>query len=537
MQREQIECDVVIVGAGPAGLAAAIKLKQLNEKLEVCVVEKAVEVGAHILSGNCFEPRALDELIPEWRSLDVPVKTPVTRDQISLLTESSSFTVPQVLVPRPLKNTGNFVISLGDLVKWLGAHAESLGVQIYPGFAASDFLLSSEGSIEGVVTGDFGLSRTGQQKESFQPGVELRAKQTVLAEGCRGSLSQRLITQFNLQAHRPQAYGLGVKEVWKIKPERFESGLVLHTLGWPLDYRTAGGGFLYHQGPDLVHVGLITGLNYRNPYLSPFKEFQRYKTHPLIRKYLEGAECIAYGARALNEGSLYSVPKLTFPGGMLVGCAAGFMNTAKIKGSHTALKTGMLAAEAVAEAFARGDPAGQELSKYSELYRNSWVWEELYEVRNFREGFEKNIWWGQVQAFLSYNFFRGNRVGLGTAKHVDDSKATELAKDSKAIEYPKADGKLTFDLLTSVARTNTDHETDQPSHLKVKPGMEDKPEGYSLKLFGGPEQRFCPAGVYEFVENKLVINAQNCIHCKTCDIKTPSEYILWTTPEGGGGPY
>lgn len=540
--REVVDCDVAIVGAGPAGLSAAIRLKQINPEIEVCVVEKAAEVGAHILSGNCFEPRALNELLPDWKNMDSPIKTPVTEDEFWVLTEKRGLKVPQFLVPKPLHNEGNFIISLSETVRWLGAHAESLGVNIYPGFAASELLTDPSGCVQGIATGDFGISKSGEKKDSFQPGIEIRAKQTMIAEGCRGSLSGDLIKRFKLTDYfdgdrkvKQQHYGLGIKEVWKVDPEYFKSGLVIHTVNWPLDSSTQGGGFLYHEMPGFLHVGLIVSLDYKNPYINPYKEFQRFKTHPVIRKYLEKGECIGYGARTVNKGGFDAVPKLTFPGGMLIGCSAGFLNPVKIKGTHTAMKSGMLAAEAVAEALRLNEAEGTEIFKYYENYRNSWIWEELQRVRGVSEGFKKNFWFGMTHAFISYNLLGGS--SMFNFKDVPDSQSTGLAKDHKKIEYPKPDGILTFDLLTSVSRTGTNHESDQPSHLKIKEGMEQKPTDLSLRNFDGPEQRFCPAGVYEFVEGKLQINAQNCIHCKTCDIKTPSEYIKWTTPEGTGGPF
>mmetsp|Transcript_11255 Transcript_11255/g.11282 ORF Transcript_11255/g.11282 Transcript_11255/m.11282 type:complete len:560 (+) Transcript_11255:11-1690(+) len=542
--RERIECDAVIIGAGPAGLSAAIKLKQLNPNYEVCVVEKASEVGAHIVSGNCFETKAMDELIPNWRELDTPIKTPITTDKFCVLTEKYSIDVPHAFVPKFLDNTGNYVISLSELVRWLGKYAEDLGVQIYPGFPANELLLSDNGHVEGIITRDFGIGKDGKPREDFQPGVEIKAKQSLFAEGCRGSLSEEIIKKFDLRNFNDgerqvmnQIYGIGIKEVWKIDPSKSKPGFVQHTIGWPTDSTTICGGFLYHQLQDIVHVGLVFGLDYKNPYISPFKELQRYKTHPDIRKHLEGGECLSYGARALNEGGYYSVPKLTFPGGMLLGCSAGFMNTAKIKGTHTAMKSGILAAETVHEALDHGDAEGKELFKYYHKYRKSWLWKELYDVRNVREGFSQNIWWGSVQAWLSNSVFGGNRIALTEKKNPEnDSAATHFARDCKPIDYPKPDGKLTFDLLTQVSKTGTNHHEDQPCHLKIKPGMDGKPD-LSLKYYAGIEQNFCPAGVYEYIDNKLHINSQNCIHCKTCDIKAVNNFIKWTVPEGNGGPF
>ena len=542
--REIINCDVAIVGAGPAGLSAAIKLKQINPDFEVCVLEKAAEVGAHIVSGNCFEPRALDELIPNWRELDTPIKTPVTEDEFYILNETRGFKIPQAFVPKTLYNHGNYVISLSDTVRWLGKYAENLGVNILPGFAGAEYLLNPEGYIEGVATGEVGIGKDGKKKENYQQGIEIRAKQTMIAEGCRGSLSGLLQKKFNLNSYfdgerhiKPQTYGIGIKEVWKVDYSKLTPGLVMHSVNWPLDTSTQGGGFLYHEMPGFIHLGLIIGLDYKNPYLNPYKEFQRYKTHPIIKRHIQDGECISYGARAVNEGGFNSVPKLTFPGGMLIGCSAGFLNPAKIKGTHTAMKSGILAAETVADALIREDAEGKELFKYTEKYKNSWIWEELHQVRSVREGFRKNLWVGLAHAFISYNFLGGGSAMLGKSSHKSDSESTGLARDHKPIEYPKPDGTLTFDLLTNLSRTGTNHNSDQPPHLKIKPGMQDTPSEYSLPVYAAPEQRFCPAGVYEYVDNKLQINAQNCIHCKTCDIKTPAEYIQWVPPEGSGGPF
>ena len=548
--REVIECDVAIVGAGPAGLSAAIRLKQINPDFDVVVLEKAGEVGAHIVSGNCFEPRALDELLPKWREMDTPIKTPVTSDEFYLLTETGGVKIPQFLVPKPLHNEGNYVISLSETVRWLGTYAESLGVSIFTESAASEYLVHADGYIEGVATGDKGIGKDGKKKPNYQQGIEIKAKQTMIAEGSRGSLSGLLQKKFNLTQYfdgdrhvRPQSYGIGLKEVWKIDPSRLRPGLVMHSVNWPLDSKTQGGGFIYHEVTGHVHIGLIIGLDYRNPYINPYKELQRYKQHPIIRKHIEGGECIAYAGRVVNKGGFYAVPKLTFPGGMLIGCSAGFLNPIKIKGTHTAMKSGMLAAEAVAEALTREEATGKELFSYYTKYQNSWIWKELHEVRSVSDGFKRNLWFGLGKAFISYNFLGGGGFLPETSdnskspKFKSDSESTDFARDHKPIEYPTPDGVLSFDLLTNLSRTGTNHEHDQPSHLKIKQGMENTPEMFSLKVFEGPEQRFCPAGVYEYVDKKLQINAQNCIHCKTCDIKTPAEYIVWTPPEGGGGPF
>jgi len=540
--REQIACDVCIVGAGPAGLAAAIRLKQIDANIDVAVVEKATEVGAHILSGNVFEPRALNELLPNWKRMDSPIRQPVTKDVFLLLTQDSYVLMPSFLMPPMLSNLNNYIISLSDLCRWLGKHAEELGVNIYSASAASEALFDPEnGHVVGVATRDFGLNKSGQPGENFQRGVEIRAKQTLIAEGCRGSLSQALQTHFNLRDFNdgertvaPPNYGIGLKEVWQVPDQNIDPGLVQHSVHWPLGHKNTGGTFMYHETPNRVHIGMVVGLDYKNPYLSPYHEFQRMKLHPVFRSRLEGGECISYGARALNESGFYSVPKLVFPGGALIGCSAGFMNTAKIKGTHTAMKTGMLAAEAVADALQRGQAEGKEVWKYYEMYRSSWVWEELKAVRHFRNGFHRNIWWGQAYGAVSL-MLKGNHPVL-KQHYTSDSESTGLAVDYKPIDYPKPDGKLTFDLLTNLSRSGTNHTHTQPSHLRIKDELAFKPE-YSFSQHAGPEQRFCPAGVYEFVDGKLVINAQNCVHCKTCDIKTPSEYIRWTVPEGGGGPF
>jgi electron-transferring-flavoprotein dehydrogenase len=517
------------VGAGPAGLSAAIRLKQLNPEYEVYVIEKGSEVGAHILSGNVFEPRALDELLPAWRSSASPIKTRVSEDQFFVLTENSGYEVPQSLVPGFLHNEGNFVVSLSEVVRWLGSQAEDLGVNILSGFSAAG-LVENEGKVEGIYTNDFGIDKQGKKKESFQPGVEIRAKQTFLAEGCRGSLSQKVIKKNGLDKGKDvQTYGLGIKEVWKIPERMLRPGLVFHSVLWPLDSGTQGGGFMYHEVDGSVHVGLIVGLDYKNPYLSPFKEFQRYKTHPFLKKYLQDGECIAYGARTVNKGGFAAVPKMTFPGGLLLGCGAGLLNPAKIKGTHTAMKSGILAAEAFHES-----QTTEELHQFTEKYEKSWIYEELFSVRGISKGLSSGLWSGMVNAFFSYNFLSGGSV-LNPIK-TSDSLKTESKFNHSEINYEKPDGKLTFDILTSVSRTGTNHEHDQPVHLKIKPGLESLPSE-SFSKYAGPESRFCPAGVYEFSEGQLTINAQNCIHCKTCDIKTPGEYIEWTVPEGTGGPF
>ncbi|MBX5452341.1 MAG: electron transfer flavoprotein-ubiquinone oxidoreductase [Acidobacteriia bacterium] len=532
--REVMEFDVVVVGAGPAGLAAAIRLKQLEPERSVCVVEKGSEVGAHILSGAVMEPRALNELLPGWNPEEIPLATPARDDRFLLLTEKRAFRLP---TPPQMRNEGNYVVSLGNVCRWLAQKAEALGVEIYPGFAAADFL-EEDGRVVGILTGDMGVRKDGTPGPNYQPGMALRAAYTLVAEGCRGSLAKRLIGRFGLaKESAPQTYALGVKELWEIPREKHTPGLVIHTIGWPLDWKTYGGSFIYHFGEGLVSLGFVVGLDYRNPWLSPFEELQRFKIHPAIRTMFEGGRRIGYGARALVEGGLQALPGLTFPGGLLIGDAAGFLNVPKIKGSHAAMKSGMMAAEAVAEAL-RGDrPA--ELSTYPERFRASWLWQELYQARNIRPGFAKfGLWGGLLHAGLDTYVFRGRAPW--TLRHAHPDHATLLPADKATpIAYPKPDGILTFDRLSSVFISNANHEEDQPCHLKLRDPARWFPENW--QRFRSPESRYCPAGVYEVVgaeegAPKLQINAPNCVHCKTCDIKDPGQNIDWVPPEGGGGP-
>jgi electron-transferring-flavoprotein dehydrogenase len=538
--RESMDFDVVIVGAGPAGLAAAIRLKQISADISVVVVEKGSEVGAHILSGAVIDPVGLDRLLPDWRTDDAPLKTPVTDDRFYMLTERSALRLPQFLMPPLMSNHGCFIGSLGNVCRWLASRAEELGVEIYPGFAGAEVLYDANGAVTGVATGDMGVGKDGKPKASFARGMALRGKYTLLAEGARGSLSKIVMARYRLDAGRsPQKFGLGLKELWQVAPDKHRPGLVQHSFGWPLDDRTGGGSFIYHFESDLVAVGFVVHLNYENPYLSPFEEFQRFKTHPLVRDTLAGGKRIAYGARAITEGGYQSVPKLSFPGGALVGCAAGFVNVPRIKGSHNAVLSGMLAAESVAKALAAGR-SHDELADYEDGWRTSDIGRDLWKVRN-----SKPLWsrFGTRAGIV----FAGadmwtNTLGFsvfGTLDHRKADAETLLpAAQCRPIPYPKPDGKLTFDRLSSVFVSNTNHEEDQPGHLKV--ADLDRERTVEHDIYGGPSARYCPAGVYEWIEEggtpRFVINAQNCVHCKTCDIKDPARNITWTVPEGGGGP-
>lgn len=527
---EVMECDVLIVGGGPSGLSAAIRLKQLNADLNVMLVEKGSEVGAHILSGAVFEPRALNQLIPDWKEKGAPLNVAVTSDSFAYVTEKKRFKLP---TPPQMHNTGNYIISLGNFSRWLAGQAESLGVQIFPGFTGAQTIIEDH-AVKGVRTGAFGIGKHGERKHSYQPPMELRAKITLFAEGCRGSLTQKLFATFDLRKDAdPQTYGIGLKEIWQVASEKHTLGTVEHTIGWPLSADTYGGSFLYHMEDNQVAVGYVIGLDYSNPHLDPFKEFQRFKHHPSVAKLLEGGRRLSYGARAINEGGWQSIPKLTFPGGALIGCGAGFLNVPKIKGSHTAMMSGMLAAEAAVAALENNST---DVAGYETALRDSWVGEELYGVRNIRPSFRFGLWGGLLYSALDTYLLRGRAPW--TFKHHADHTQLKTAADSKKIAYPAPDGVLSFDRLSSVFISNTNHEEDQPAHLTLKdPSI---PVNHNLPLYDEPAQRYCPAGVYEIVEKagakRLQINAQNCVHCKTCDIKDPTQNIVWVTPEGGGGP-
>jgi electron-transferring-flavoprotein dehydrogenase len=544
MERESMEFDVVIVGAGPAGLSAACRLmqaaKEKEQEITVCVVEKGSEVGAHILSGAVFEPKALNELFPNWKELGAPLNTEVVGDDIFLLGSAKKATkIPNMFVPKTMHNHGNYIISLGNLCRWLGEQAEQLGVEIFPGFAASETIYNDDGSVKGILIGDMGVSESGEEKDSFMPGMELHAKYTVFAEGCRGHLGKELQARFNLNEGRsPQHYGLGIKELWTIPAEQHQLGKVVHTAGWPLDDGATGGGFLYHIENNQVVCGLIVDLNYSNPYLSPFDEFQRYKHHPEIAKYLTGGERVSYGARAIVKGGLNSLSKMSFAGGLLIGCDAGTLNFAKIKGSHTAMKSGMIAADVIIEELAKGEEAASELTQYAKAFESSWLYEELYSSRNFGAAMHKfGMTLGGAFNMIDQNIFAG-KLPFNFKDDSLDHEQLKLASESTEIAYPKPDGKLSFDKLSSVFLSNTYHEEDQRCHLTLADAS--IPLTVNLEKWAEPAQRYCPAGVYEIVEEngekRFQINGQNCVHCKTCDIKDPSQNITWVTPEGAGGP-
>jgi electron-transferring-flavoprotein dehydrogenase len=538
--------DVVVVGAGPAGLAAAIRLKQLaaekKTEIAVCVIEKGSEIGAHILSGAVMDPRGLSELLPDWKERGAPLNTPVVEDRFLFLGESGALKVPNVLLPGCFRNHGNYVVSLGNVCRWLGQQAEASGVEIYPGFAAAEVLYDERGRVRGVATGEVGVGRDGKPTDQYQPGIELAGKYTFFAEGCRGHLGRQLMEKFRLGADRdPQAYGLGLKELWEIDAAKHRPGLVIHSAGWPLDAGTYGGSFLYHMEDRLVSVGFVVGLGYSNPYLSPYEEFQRYKTHPHIRGFFEGGKRVAYGARAIAAGGIMSLPKLVFPGGVLVGDEAGFLNASRIKGSHAAIKSGMLAAEAAFAAVQSGR-SGDELTAYPDAFSESWLFDELYRARNFKQWMSKGLYSGAAMVGIEQYLLGGKFPWTLHHRHADH-ECLKPAAECVPIDYPKPDGKLTFDRLSSVFISNTNHEENQPVHLTLKdPSL---PVKLNLAKYAGPEARYCPAGVYEFEsgggsaggENaRLQINAQNCVHCKTCDIKDPAQNIVWVAPQGGGGP-
>ncbi|MCE9687883.1 electron transfer flavoprotein-ubiquinone oxidoreductase [Shewanella sp. AS16] len=544
MERESMEFDVVIVGAGPAGLATACRLMQISQnagkEISVCVVEKGSEVGAHILSGAVFEPKVLGELFSDWRETGAPLLTEVTQDDIYLLNSATqSKLMPQALVPKTMHNEHNYIISVGNLCRWLAERAEALGVEIFPGFAASELLVNEDNSVKGILIGDMGVGADGQPKDSYMPGMELHAKYTVFSEGCRGHLGKQLIEKYQLDNGKtPQHYGLGFKEIWKVPAEQHQQGKVVHTGGWPLTQGASGGGFLYHMEDNQIAVGLIVDLNYQNPHLSPFDEFQRYKTHPVIAQYLKGGERLSYGARAITKGGLNSLPKMSFPGGLIIGCDAGTLNFAKIKGTHTAMKSGIVAAETLGEALMVGVEAGKDLNCFQQRFEQSWLQQELYRSRNFGPAMHKfGTFWGGAFNYVDQNWF-GGKFPITLRDNTPDYAQMATVDAYAKIDYPKPDGVLTFDKLSSVYLSNTFHEEDQPCHLRLKDaGI---PIAVNLVKYDEPAQRYCPAGVYEVVEEanqpKFVINAQNCIHCKTCDIKDPSQNITWVTPEGGGGP-